>query len=453
MTQVLRIEPRPALEQGRSRTPRALFVALTDSVGPERVIGGLAVHGVSCALLSPPGFWATRTDHLSRRFRLPAHIGPHLNAMFIRARLEAIQRSWAPDIIIPLDDLSSALLSELAFETGLSADLSATLRASIGGARPAPRTRSEAMSLAASLGVRTPANRAVEDVDTAAAMADTWGYPVVLKRDHTCGGAGVVIVNDRAHLAEAFASLTADRRRARLKRKIKRLAWRIAHAPHLAEGRISVQQHVAGRPAMRVVAALNGQVLDGVSFVAEQNYPPVTGASTMVAHIENAEMSEACRRIVAALGSSGFVSFDFMLDEVSGHARLIEINARPIGTAHLGGWFGHDVCAALAGALGAVTAPSRIRLSSRSVALFPKELIRNPSFLNEASGDMIFHDVPRTDAALLKSYMNHLVRLGVAAKTRRRAKAGGRRRPTPLSACVTADVIAADFDNRQARAK
>lgn len=453
MSQALRIEPRPAFAQRPDRKPRALFVALADSVGPERVIGALAIHGVSCALLSPPGFWATRTDHLSRRFGLPARIGPHLSAMFVRPRLERIQRAWSPDIIIPLDDLSSALLSELTFTPGLPAELAATLRASIGGARPAPRTRSDAMRLAASLGVRTPENRAVDDVETAAVMADAWGYPVVLKRDHTCGGAGVVIVNDREHLTEAFEALTADRRRARLKRKVKRLAWRIARAPHLAEGRISLQQHVAGRPAMRVVAALNGRVLDGVSFVAERNYPPVTGASTMVAHLENAEMDEACRRLVAALGSSGFVSFDFMVDEARGHARLIEINARPIGTAHLGGWFGHDVCAALAGALGAVTAPSRIRLSPRSVALFPKELIRNPSFLDDAGDDLVFHDVPRADPALLKSYMDHLARHGVIAKTRRRGKLGGRRGLGHAFPGVTTEVIAAKFDNRQARSE
>jgi predicted ATP-grasp superfamily ATP-dependent carboligase len=94
-----------------------------------------------------------------------------------------------------------------------------------------------------------------------------------------------------------------------------------------------------------------------------------------VRHIENDEMERAAAIMTAALGCSGFVSFDFMLDPDTGRAVLIEMNPRSITSSHLGGLFGYDICGALAGHLmGTPLPPEKPGLTPATVALFPKEL-------------------------------------------------------------------------------
>ncbi len=155
-------------------------------------------------------------------------------------------------------------------------------------------------------------------------------------------------------------------------------------------------------------------MLDGVSFVAEKIHPEPTGASTMVRNVDNAEMEEAARLIVAKLGCSGFVSFDFMVD-AEGGARLIEMNPRPIGTTHLGQLFGHDPCAALVACLRdgkPVPAPqTRAVAKDTIIALFPKEMERDPRNLGRLSAAGIRHDVPHSDPAVVANYLRRLTKI------------------------------------------
>jgi hypothetical protein len=165
-----------------------------------------------------------------------------------------------------------------------------------------------------------------------------------------------------------------------------------------------LQRYVRGELTFRALACAEGSVLDGVSFLAERRNPSETGASTALRAIEHEEMAEASRRIVAALGASGFVSFDFILN-AEGDAYLIEMNARPIASGHLGRLFGHDIYAAmLAHLAGTAYRPADIADPPRSVALFPRELDRDPSgaLLDQAAG--VLHDIPHDDPAVVASY-------------------------------------------------
>ncbi len=68
----------------------------------------------------------------------------------------------------------------------------------------------------------------------------------------------------------------------------------------------------------------------------------MTGSSTVIRRIDHPEIDDAVRLLVATLGCSGFVSFDF-LTSPSGPSTLIEMNARTVGSGHLGVRFGHDI--------------------------------------------------------------------------------------------------------------
>jgi predicted ATP-grasp superfamily ATP-dependent carboligase len=75
------------------------------------------------------------------------------------------------------------------------------------------------------------------------------------------------------------------------------------------------------------------------------------GPSTVVRLGAHAAMAAASERMIAALGASGFIGFDFMLENRTGAALLLECNPRPIQVCHLGGQIGADLMVPLAEAL------------------------------------------------------------------------------------------------------
>ncbi|MDU6728377.1 MAG: ATP-grasp domain-containing protein, partial [Bradyrhizobium sp.] len=134
-----------------------------------------------------------------------------------------------------------------------------------------------------------------------------------------------------------------------------------------------------------------------------------TGASTVIRHVENQEMAETAAALTEALGCSGFVSFDFMLNTEDETATLIEMNPRCVGSCHLGQLFGQD----RAGALMSEVSGRQHTLSAESadeqlIALFPKELDRDPkSFYLSSSA--VRHDVPSAEPALVAAHERDLV--------------------------------------------
>jgi hypothetical protein len=154
---------------------------------------------------------------------------------------------------------------------------------------------------------------------------------------------------------------------------------------------------------MRVVVARGGRVLGGLSAIKLETWPRSTGPSTCVEFIDQPEMQESAAAIIAALGYSGFASFDFMLDG-SGRAHLIELNPRPTPIAHLGERFGACLCRHLHAALTGEPGPAgEPRGLPSKVALFPQEWVRDQGSPHLAPG--VFHDVPWDEPDLVEAYV------------------------------------------------
>ncbi len=404
---------RAAVSTDPRRMPWILFVALVNEVGMERVPAALGALGANCAVLSPAGFYCTTTRRVSRHFPLPQHRGIWLGTMFVRSRLEAAVHECAADLIVPLDNVAALLLRMLARSGSVSNRLRALLQTSLGSTDgyDAACTRAGLMRIAAALGVRVPRYCIADDEAAALAVAESWGYPVVLKAEHTCGGLGVVIVSSPAQLRAALGVMVRGATFLKRCRAVARhWIWSRAGMGRTAALPPLLQALVPGVPAMRTISAWRGRVLDGVSFIATRVHPAPTGPSSAVRQIVHEEMAETARRIVAALGCSGFVSFDFMLEGEHGPAHLIEMNPRPIGTTHLGRMFGHDPCAALLAQLrGDVLRPMSARIApDREIALFPKELERDPNNIERLRDTAILHDVPYDEPAVIAAYMRRL---------------------------------------------
>jgi len=393
--------------------PRILFVALVNNVGCERVIIEMSRHGALCALMSPNGYYCTKIQSLARHFSLPQGGIVWLTSLFVRRRLEFAVHDWRPSLVVPLDDIAAWLLRSLATDSSVTQPMRDLLVRSFGspsGYRAAI-DRNLLMDVASRVGVRKPQHKRIAYPRGDFSAPDDWAFPLFLKTEHSCGGDGVTAVKDRAQLLRELAAKNVRGPKRRLVSWVKNILRSRAGFEASSDDEIIVQSFAPGRPAFRSVAAWNGRVLAGVSFAAEQIHPEPTGASTVIRFIEHPEMDETAAAITAALGCSGFVSFDFMLDDERGHATLIEMNARCVGSCHLGGLFGHDICGALVAELAGSSASQPTEITNpKLVALFPKELERDPGSPYLSSSDVL-HDIPRSELALLDAYERHLARI------------------------------------------
>ncbi len=401
-----------------SPVPRILFVSIINSVGSERAVAAMGRLGAECAVLSPVGSYSSLTRFAARHFVLPPYRGVRrLGLLTARRRLEIALLDFRPDTVVPLDDLSAKFLCGIALDPSTREPVRAALVEALGSPQgfAVACDRRRGMDLAVRLGLRTPGHCTATDAVVARDVAAAWGYPVVLKREHSGGGDGVAIAWDSMQLGAAFETLQVRGKHWKgwVTRTSRRFLWRWAGLPFSPDAPPLLQRHINGTPAMHTLAAFQGRVLEAVSFLAERTHPGPTGPSTMVRHIENPEMADTAARLVAALGCSGLLSFDFVLEGGKTNAYLIEINPRPIAVASLGPLFGHNVYGALVAQLRGWPAPPKSsEPDTRPVALFPQELVRDPQSLRMRldKGEVI-HDLPCDDWGVVAAYERYLVQM------------------------------------------
>ncbi len=386
--------------------PRIVFVTLSDDTGSERIVSEMRRQGAACAVLGRRNCMASLCRDVIHH-RLPSYAGVWASAIAVPRHLETLVVDWHPDAVVPIDDLSAQLLRDIAVSKRTSAALRRLLSASLGDPDHYRTvcSRHRLIALAATLGIRTPGQRSVADLHAARAAAAELGYPVLLKREQTCGGRGVTLIDDATALPGAFHA--ADRRA-----KVKRRARRLVGLATSGEPPLTLQAHAPGMLVLRTVACREGRVLDGITFAAERLDPPLTGSSTLIHRIDHAEIDEAVRLLVASLGCSGFVSFDFLASP-DGPSYLIELNARTVGSGHLAVRFGHDIygrwLAQFRGASFRDPHPSRVD-PARPIALFPKEMQRNPASPCLSPDAAHLHDVPWDEPRVIEAYRDRLIR-------------------------------------------
>jgi hypothetical protein len=171
---------------------------------------------------------------------------------------------------------------------------------------------------------------------------------------------------------------------------------------------VNAQVFVPGREASSTVACSKGAVLASLHFEVV-NKRSSAGPSSVIRLIENAEMSAAAEKMVRRLGLSGIHGFDFMLEEHTGNAHLIEINPRATQVGHLALGAGHDLPAALFSAVsGEPLRPAPKVTENDTITLFPQEWMRDPASPFLSSG---YHDVPWEEPELLRACVRRIWKL------------------------------------------
>ncbi|HEY6897811.1 MAG TPA: ATP-grasp domain-containing protein [Rhodocyclaceae bacterium] len=368
-----------------------IFLLSPRWMGISRLPKGLIQAGFQVVTLSPVGSFLSQTRYAQHHFTMPA------GASIADCLLKTIARVQ-PTLIVPGCDAAVAALRQFANANGAApsgsevANAAALIRNSLGG----PTTEGMAESKhalverARGLGLRVPQQAPVAALADTLSFAEAHGYPVVLKSDLGTGGKGVRICANPAEVEGGLKSLATD--------------LGTAGNGNLAAAGIYVQQHIRGMQAMQSLSAMAGQILEHLTIVKEHCHPQETGPSSVVRFVEHAEIDATMQALLADLGYSGFCSADFIIEDTSQAAYLLELNQRPCPICPLGHLVGRDLNRALYCKLsGAPYQRSHPSHPVERVALFPQEWLRDQQSPLLAE---IHHDVPWDDPRLLRALVN-----------------------------------------------
>jgi hypothetical protein len=368
-----------------------LLVTSFDWTRAERLAGAFAGAGARVDALYPAGHTLAVSRHLRRGFGYRA-LSP---LAAIRRAIEAAD----PDLVVPCDDRICGQL--VALHGAADGRLRKVIARSLGqpALYPALSRRRAFIADAIAAGVPGVEMFDVPTLATLDEMLRTADFPLVLKSDHSWGGAGVAVAADPEAARQAFARL--GRTPSRLREVLRAAKRRDSHFLHGALSpqtpAISLQRFIPGVPVTSSIACWQGAVVAANHFEALVTQS-ANGPASVVAPVRDARLDDYANRIARRFGLSGLHGLDYIRDAAGG-LHLLEINPRATPTAHLNFGAGHDLCGALLDAMGHHATP-QLAIAAGPVALFPQEAARDPAspWLERA-----FHDVPWDDPAAVRA--------------------------------------------------
>jgi hypothetical protein len=323
-----------------------------------------------------------------------------------RSLKQAIVQAQA-DIVVPCDDRAVAHLHLLHATASDNTDLRRCIERSLGDPAGFPTTlaRHSLLMLARNAGVATPDTAPLHSSKDLTAWLAVHQLPLVLKVDGTWGGKGVRVARTTADAWRAYREL---RRRLPIGIALKRWVidrdsfwiaeWLQQNSPLL-----SIQSYIPGRPANCAVFCWEGRVLASVAVEVMQT-KETNGPATIVRVVERPEMLRAARALARHLSMSGLFGLDFMIDEVTNVAQLVEMNPRATPLCHIQLGPGRDLPGSLAASMLGVSQPrSKTITENAMIAYFP-----DASYVPENS--MLagtYYDIPWEVPELLEELLWH----------------------------------------------
>lgn len=372
-----------------------LFSVEDGRFGPPRLPAMLHAAGLTTAALAPEGNLLLASQWLSARRILSRK---RAFGALVQALAEAVT-SLCPRLIVPGDEQAVVLLQAIALGQGdrwFDPAARAIVAASLGPAAQfrASLFKSDTLALARGRGVPVPGGLTVATIAEALAFAERSGFPLYVKESFGWAGQGVTCCEDEQALRKAFAAARSGHGRWRsMARRLLARSW------YPVGSAIDVQCAVAGQPAMFCALAWQGRLVAGMTGTKlELAYANGPSAAVRLAHVP--ELAEAAGSMIAGLGLTGFVSFDFMVPDAGGAAVLLECNPRPVAILHLGREVGVDFGALLADRLaGRAFAAPVVPTGARDVLIFPHSLDRERAARAQEAGWLV--DMPADEPDLI----------------------------------------------------
>jgi hypothetical protein len=370
--------------------------------GSARLVKALDAAGFRVAALCEHDNPLAKTRYLDKHYPLR----DVLSSRHFELRLAKAMEDWKPELVIPADERVVACLHALVrrvMSGGTSCLNEAALTTVIDSFGDpdhfdATLLKSSTLQLAKKLRLRVPEGKTVSSSYAAVSAAATIGFPVYVKTSFSWAGQGVSFCRNTNEVAAAV-TLARPRSWIRLRSLIKRVMHRDWYPTETA---IDVQRSIAGRPAMYAAVAIQGRMVSGFAGITRQTCA-ANGPSSIVWIGADAEMERMSEIMIRALGATGFIAFDFMIDDVTGDIYLLECNPRPIPVCHLGSRIGIDLCAALRAELSGEEQVSVGEVIGETITLFPQEWQRNPDGIADTAN---YVDIPLDDPVLLRAMVD-----------------------------------------------
>jgi hypothetical protein len=352
-------------------------------------------HGCKVQAVCPP-------DHPFRYVSGISKIYRYRGLDSLRSLHEAIA-SGKPDLLVPCGDDVVWQLHEL---HRTSPELRPLIERSLGAASgyETVACRAKLMQIAQELEIRAPQTKEIKDVNDLREWYSSPGVSGVLKLDRTCGGVGVEVAHCLADAERVLARMreppslvTAMGRWLLIHDALAFWKWKNHRCPV-----ITLQDYVTGRPANTMLACHEGKVL-GMVTVEVLYAQSSTGTALVVRLIENHEIRAAAERIAQRLELSGFHGLDFMIEDATGHAYLIELNPRCTQLGHLQTELQGDLVGVLCSSVFEAISSQRRPIQEDTIAFFPEVLFSNPKcpFLRTSYVDIPW-DEPRLVVELMR---------------------------------------------------
>lgn len=383
----------PSCSPVASRGGTVLIATTTWWAFPARIAAEFLQAGCRVEAIGPSGQPMRKVAGIRRLWRYGALRPLHL----LRRAIEGA----APDLIIPCDDRAVEHLHQL-HASLQGGPVAAAIARSLGDPAHFATVldRARFIGLARAAGVRAPE---MVPVPTPRDLGPALGrvrLPAVLKTDRTWGGLGTRIVRSAADAQAAWRAASRPVGTARMLKRliVDRDPFHILPWLRRARAPSGLQAMVSGRAANCIAACRNGAVLSltSVEVLASSS---ALGAATIVRVIDHPGIADAARKLARMLGLSGICGFDFLIDEETGAAELLEINPRATPLCHLNLGAGQDPVGALAADMTG-RAPVRPPVTSNPIiAYFPQAWHKDPA---EPLLRRAYHDLPWDDPALAR---------------------------------------------------
>ena len=287
-----------------------------------------------------------------------------------------------PSLLVPADDRALAHLHRL-HSIGSDAERRLVER-SLGSPEHfgVVKSRVRLVALARALGIAVPDDEAVTTPAGLGAWLARVAGPWVIKVDGAWAGHGVRVADTPEQAYRAFHEL---RRPLGFWTSFKRLLvnrdpfWlvdRLQRAPP----EVSVQAHVKGWPGNLAMFCRDGEVIaatvaEVVASLSE------TGPSTIIRLVDRPGLVADAGKLARELCLTGFYGLDFMVEQATGRAVLIELNPRVTSLANLRGGRAGNLVAAAAAAAAAMGKPCRPTVAVSGAAVSGAAV----------SGDLVAH--------------------------------------------------------------
>lgn len=388
-----------------------LLIFSSDSTysGLARLPKTLKNAGFEVAALCWSNAFIAKTRYLDRLFflkedRLSALIETMDAAKLLHQFIEVVQ-VWLPNLIIFGDELTVAFAHHVVrhadkFKTLLPSKVLDLLKLSLGDPQFFDESLIKHCTLEAAhaLGLQIPEIASVTNEKESRLFIEKVGYPVVVKKSFSAAGNGVKFCQNETDFVSALQSFLP-----RPSFPIKTFIKKTLRRDWFPENKVvGLQQFIEGKTAMYPLVAIDGEVLAGFTGIKELTVSE-NGPCSLIRLVNRKDTQAIAAAMIKQFRFTGFASIDFIIEEKTDRAYLIEFNPRPVPVIHLGILGGVNLGAALfAGLSGQDWEPQTIIEKEQLVALFPQEWRRDPSSENLHK---IYHDVPWDDPELIRAYI------------------------------------------------